>query len=105
MNRLRGIREAIENGNRNSFALIQELSKGNLFLAKLASTTAHKSAPPQPRGDAAKLNISKDGEDLGKFDIAMVKTMLGGGQLTLQDYYFDTDTKEWTTLDCHPDFC
>jgi uncharacterized membrane protein len=105
MNRLRGIRETIENGNRSTLGLIQEIAKGNQFLAKIATSTETKAAPPRPRSESAKLNIAKAGQELGSMDIASVKTMLNGGQLTLQDHYFDAELKEWMMLDCHPEFC
>ena len=105
MNRMRGIREEIEKGNLNTLALLQEIAKGNQFLDKIAASTEPKRTPPQPKGETAKFNISKGGEDLGRMDIPSVKSMLRRGELTLQDHYFDTDVNEWMTLDCHPAFC
>ena len=105
MNRLRGIREEIENGNRSTLALIQEIAKGNQFLDKIAASTAPKRTPPQPKSETAKLNISKGGEDLGRMDIPSIKAMLKRGELTPQDHYFDAELNDWLTLDCHPDFC
>jgi len=103
-NRLRGIRQEIEKANRSTVGLAQEIAKGNQLLSKIANATAEKASPPAPPGATTKLNISKDGQELGPMDISMVRTMLDGGQLTLQDYYFDVETKEWLTLDCHPAF-
>jgi uncharacterized membrane protein len=105
MSRMRMIREKIEEGNRSTHALIQELAKGNQFLSKIAASTAPKAAPPSPKSETSKLNISKGGEDLGRMDIHSVKTMLKRGELTLQDHYFDAVLNEWMTLDFHPDFC
>ena len=105
MNRLRGIREEIENGNRSTLALLQEIAKGNQFLDKIAASTAPKRIPPQPKGETAKFNISKGGEDLGRMDVPSIKSMLKNGELTMQDHYFDTEMNEWMTLDCHPEFC
>jgi hypothetical protein len=34
--------------------------------------------------------------------VAIVKTMLNGGQLSHQDLYFDSEMNDWVTLDCHP---
>lgn len=103
-NRLRGIRQEIEKANRSTVGLAQEIAKGNQLLSKIANANAEKASLPAPPGATTKLNISKDGQELGPMDISMVRTMLNGGQLTLQDHYFDTTTNEWTTLDCRPEF-
>lgn len=105
MGRMRLLQEEIQTTNRNLLLLIQETSKGNQSLTKVANSTAQKASPPQPRGESPKLNISKGGEDLGRMDAASVRSMLKKGEITLQDHYFDTVSNEWVTLDCHPEFC
>jgi hypothetical protein len=110
MSRLRGLREQVEQSNE----ILTRIADGVQRAATVApvsrtlpTTRIVATSPPIStlRPAASKLHISKDDQDLGEMDIATVKTMLHGGQLTLQDQYFDTEIKEWVTLDCHPEFC
>jgi uncharacterized protein (DUF58 family) len=101
MSRMRSLQAELKLANRNTFVLSQEVARSNEFLAVIAKSTEETALPP---GATNKLKISKDGEDLGPLDIETVKTMLDEGQLTLQDYYFDSETKEWYALDGHPAF-
>jgi len=74
-------------------------------LDKIAASATPKITPPRPKGAAPRLTIAKGGEDKGQMDISTVKAMLNNGELTLQDHYFDPESNDWLTLDCHPDFC
>ena len=75
-----------------------KLQREQLELARRGGTTAN--VPPPP--GSTKIRVAKDGDDLGEMNVAIVKTMLNGGQLTLQDLYFDSEMNDWITLDCHP---
>ena len=75
-----------------------KLQRDQLELTRRGGTPTN--VPPPP--GSTKIRVAKDGEDLGEMNVAIVKTMLNGGQLTLQDLYFDSEMNDWITLDCHP---
>jgi hypothetical protein len=61
-----------------------------------ANTAASITQNPQA------LRIAHNGVDLGELPIASVRTMLSTGQLTYEDYYWDTLFQEWKPLATYP---
>jgi hypothetical protein len=58
---------------------------------------------PQKQVQLTTIRIAKNGLDLGDFDIPKVKLMLRNGELTRQDYYYDTQCNDWMTIEWCPD--
>jgi len=44
--------------------------------------------------------IARNGQDLGELPVSTIKQMIASGQLSMQDYYFDTGANDWKSLDC-----
>ncbi len=44
-------------------------------------------------------HIGKNGEDLGEFPLSTIISMIHSGSLTLNDYYYDSDTSSWEYID------
>jgi hypothetical protein len=65
---------------------------------------ARQANTPQKQVQPTTIRIAKDGLDLGDFDIPYVKLMLRTGELTRQDYYYDTERNDWMTIGCRSDF-
>jgi len=116
MNRLRGIREEIERGNRylahffdasssspeESFPrpTIRMVPTARMIPTVKVVPIASVVAPPS----VVPLKISKGGQELGLKDTTSIKVMLKRGDLTLKDRYFDAMSNQWVTLECHPEF-
>jgi hypothetical protein len=48
-----------------------------------------------------KMRIASNGEDLGELPVATIKLMLKTGKLTTQDYYYDSEMKDWMQIECN----
>ena len=58
---------------------------------------------PPPPGAIWHYRIARNGEDLGEFPVATIRQMLRSRDLTMEDYYFDTEANDWMQLDCLAD--
>jgi hypothetical protein len=45
--------------------------------------------------------LSKNGDDLGEFDIASIKLMIRTGKLSMDDLYYDEELGDWIALSQH----
>ena len=72
-------------------------------LAKGLTSQAQPSRYPNPP-QSLKIKLTRSGQHLGDTKFAVIQTMLGGGQLTLEDCYFDEQSNDWLPLECHPAF-
>ena len=55
-------------------------------------------APSLPAAEPG-YRIAFKGQDIGEFTLSTIRKMLAGGMLTLQDFYYDSGTNEWTPLE------
>lgn len=115
MNKLRGIRDEVEKGNRYLADIVNRKPRSAPTYPRPTVRVASYAHPvptarvipagevvPPPR--VVPLKISKGGQVLGLKDTTSIKVMLERGELSLEDQYFDAETNEWVTLDCHPEF-
>jgi hypothetical protein len=110
MSRLKLIREELAKGNETSAAMLramQGLAPARSLPAarELPAVGAQRAAPPVG-AIARRINVSRNGQELGTMDIQTVKTMVEEGSLSRkEDFYFDPEFNQWVALECHPEFC
>lgn len=114
MNKLRGIREEVEKGNRylakimgGSSSTVQPSPRPTVRMVPTARLVPTARVVPIagviPPPSVVPLKISKGGREVGLKDTTSIKVMLKRGDLSLEDRYFDADSNAWVTLDCHPE--
>lgn len=60
--------------------------------------TPHRGVPPPPPSGQHSFRIARNGQDLGELPVSTIKQMIASGQLSMQDYYFDTGANDWKLL-------
>ena len=68
-----------------------------------AQTTGRYIPPPPPlplprQPTEQHYRIAKNGQDLGELSVTTIQQMIDAGQLTAQDYYFDTSANDWLEI-------
>lgn len=100
---LPNLKKQKEDGQRNKLMQAQ-LELQRTQLQQLQQIQQRIAAPPPPHANRERtFRIARNGDDLGPTPVSQIKQMLSTGQLTMQDYYFDAEAKDWLPLDCLPD--
>ena len=101
---LPNLKKEKEDTQRNKLLQAQlELQRAQL--QQLQQMQTRMDAPPRPPRQYREpsYHVARNGEDLGSMSVTKIKLMLSNGEMSLKDYYFDKDAKEWLPLDCLPD--
>ena len=65
----------------------------------------HSSAPrgvPPAHAVQKSYRVAQDGQDLGEMPVFKIKQLLVGGQLSLEDCYFDPEANDWLQFESAP---
>src|SRR5690349_13871604 len=54
----------------------------------------------RPPGYVSRYRVAKGGEEIGEKTVNQIKNLIADGQLTLEDYYFDSEVGDWCKLEC-----
>ena len=74
-----------------------DLQRAQIQELKRLQFMVNPAVPPPLPPDT--LRIGRGGQDLGEFTVDKVKEMLLNGQLSTNDYYFDSEAKDWLPLE------
>ena len=99
---------SVEATNQLRSKLLQEAMRLNALLGEFTGTPPTTSPPTKASrslGESVegKIRVSMKGQEVGPFDLEMVKSLLAKGKLTSSDTYYDEEIGEWVGLDTHPE--
>jgi hypothetical protein len=81
-------------------------SKPTKFVTRdtLSTERGEAAVPPPPprRHQQSMVRVSRDGVDMGELTPQELCDMIVGGDLTLEDHFYNTEKQQWQTLDTCP---